>query len=334
MSLPPPDDLSRLSRDPSHDGGAPADEAPAVARATWRDAPGLLLRGGFVGAAEGVPGVSGGTIALVVGLYDRLIDSAGQLLHAVRLLVGVVLRRRTTAEVRDALRAIDWRFLAPVLAGMAIFLLAILSTVAPLLEEHPVQVNAVFFGMIMVSLAVPIGLMPHRPGVRDLALIALAAVIAFGLTSLPQADIASPPLWLVFVGAAIAINALVVPGVSGSFVLLAMGLYIPVQQAVSNRDLTFVAVFAAGALIGLGLFVKVLQWLLHHHRQVFMAIVAGLMLGSLRSLWPWQDGTALLAPPGIGEVMACVGLAVLGGAVVAAALWWERRHPNAVVVEP
>ncbi|WP_158277232.1 DUF368 domain-containing protein [Serinibacter arcticus] len=310
----------------------PEDEAPAVARATWRDAPGLMLRGGFVGMAEGVPGISGGTIALVVGLFDRLIDSAGQLVHALRVTVSAALRRSEGREVRAAFGVIDWRFLAPVLLGMAVVLVATLSLLAPLLEAHPVQVSSVFLGMIAVSILVPLRMMPHRPSPRDLLLIAGGAVVAFGLTSLPRVDVAQPPLWLVFVGAAIAINALVVPGVSGSFVLLTLGLYIPVQAALADRDLVFILTFAAGAAVGLGSFVKVLQWLLHHRRQVFLAVVTGLMIGSLRSLWPWQDGTTLLAPPSASAVGVSALLALAGGAVVWLALAWERRHGSPAVV--
>lgn len=329
-----PSDLGTADPAPFAPAAPTPDEAPAVARARWRDAPGLMVRGGLVGAAEGVPGISGGTIALVVGLFDRLIDAAGQLVHVARVAASTMLRRRSGAALRTAASEIDWRFLLPVLAGMAIVLLATLSTVAPLLEAHPVQVSAVFLGMIAVSVLVPLRLAPRRFGPRDLAMAAAGAAAAFVLTGLPALDVDAPPLWLVFVGAAVAVNALVVPGLSGSFVLLALGLYVPIQQALAARDLAFIGVFIAGAAVGLGSFVKVLRWLLHHRRQATMAVLTGLMVGSLRALWPWREGTAVLAPPNGAELAVAAGLALAGGAVVALALWWERRHASAVVVAP
>ncbi|MCB7135125.1 DUF368 domain-containing protein [Cellulosimicrobium marinum] len=303
------------------------DEHPAHLahrRTAWRSAPGNAVRGGLVGAAESVPGISGGTIALVVGLYDDLIDAASQLLHAARELVTGVVRRRGVGPALGALRAVDWPLLVPVLLGMVVVLLLSLQLVAPLLESNPVPVRSVFFGMIVVSVAVPLRLMPGRFRVLDGVLLAVAAVVGFLLTSLPPGQVDDPSLWLVFLGAAVAINALVLPGVSGSFVLLAMGLYVPVQEAVSDRDLAFVGTFVLGAAIGLGSFVKLLQWLLHHRRQATMAVLAGLMIGSLRALWPWQteDGT-LLAPT--GSVLGPVLLALAGAAVVLVAMVWEAR---------
>jgi putative membrane protein len=303
------------------------DEHPAHlarSRTSWRSGPASAVRGGLVGAAESVPGISGGTIALVVGLYDDLIDAAGQLLHALRELVTGVVRRRGVAPALRALRAVDWALLVPVLVGMVVVLLLSLRLIAPLLESHPVPVRAVFFGMIVVSVAVPLRLMPARFRPLDGLLLAVAAVAGFLLTSLPPGQVDDPSLWLVALGAAVAINALVLPGVSGSFVLLAMGLYVPVQEAVSERDLAFVGAFALGAVVGLGSFVKLLQWLLHHRRQVTMAVLAGLMVGSLRALWPWQeDDGALLAPT--GSVAGPVLLAVAGAAVVVVAMLWEAR---------
>lgn len=282
------------------------------------------MRGGLVGAAESVPGISGGTVALVVGLYDDLIDAAGEMLHAGRELVTGLVRRRGVAPAVAALRAVDWPLLVPVLLGMLVVLLLSLRLIAPLLESHPVPVRSVFFGMIVVSVAVPLRLMPGRFRALDGVLLVVAAAAGFLLTSLPPGQVDDPSLWFVFLGAAVAINALVLPGVSGSFVLLAMGLYVPVQQALSDRDLAFVGAFVLGAAVGLASFVKLLQWLLHHRRQATMAVLAGLMIGSLRALWPWQeeDGT-LLAPT--GPVLVPVLLALAGGAVVAGAMVWEAR---------
>lgn len=309
------------------DGPVPLDPAGAEPRrkTPWRMAPFNAFRGGLVGAAESVPGISGGTIALIVGLYDHLIDAAGELLHALRALVSGLVRREGAGAGLRALKAVDWPLLVPVLSGMGVVLLLSLKTIAPLLESHPVPMRALFFGMILVSIAVPLRMMTGRFRVVDGLLLLVAAVGAFLLTGLPEAEIDRPPLWLVFIGAAIAINALVLPGVSGSFVLLAMGLYVPVQHAIDERNMVFVGVFALGAMIGLGSFVKVLQWLLHHRRQATMAVLAGLMIGSLRSLWPWQTEANELQAPS-GQVLGPVLLTLVGAALVLTAMIWEAKQ--------
>lgn len=308
-----------------HDASPPRHATPSSgAASTWSSAPLNAVRGGLVGAAESVPGISGGTVALVVGLYDQLIDAASQLVHALREFVtGIVRGRGVGAGVR-ALKEVNWPFLVPVLIGMAVVLLLSLKLIAPLLESNPVPTHAVFFGMIAVSVAVPLRMLPRRFGALDTLLFVAAAAAAFVLTGLPAVQVGEPALWYVFIGAALAINALVLPGVSGSFLLLVMGLYVPVQQAIDARDLGFVAVFALGALVGLGSFVKLLRWLLHHRRQGTMAVLAGLMLGSLRSLWPWQSETReLLAPT--GSVAGPLLLALAGAGVVLLAILWESR---------
>jgi putative membrane protein len=304
--------------------------ASPSARTSWAHAPGNAIRGGLVGAAESVPGISGGTIALVVGLYDDLLAAASQVVHGGRELVQGLASRQGVRAAARALRQVDWPFLLPVLAGMAVVLLVSLNTIAPLLESHPVPMRAVFFGMIAVSVSVPLGMMPHRFRPRDALLLVAGAVVAFALAGLPSAVVADPPLWFVFLAAAVAINALVLPGVSGSTVLVVLGLYIPVQQALHDRDLGFVGTFALGAAVGLASFVKLLHWLLEHRRQGTMAVLAGLMIGSLRALWPWQDDDhGLLAPPAAGDVVGPVLLAVLGATLVLVATWWEaRRNPE------
>ncbi|GAB4086967.1 DUF368 domain-containing protein [Myceligenerans cantabricum] len=307
-----------------HDATSPRHASSPSGRASWSSAPLNAVRGGLVGAAESVPGISGGTVALVIGLYDHLIDAASALVHAGRELVTGIARGRGAGPGLRALKEINWPLLVPVLIGMVVVLLLSLRLIAPLLESNPVPTHAVFFGMIAVSIAVPLRMMPRRFGALDGVLFAVAAVVAFVLTGLPEAEVGEPQLWYVVLGAAIAINALVLPGVSGSFLLLVMGLYVPVQHAIEDRDLAFVGAFALGAVVGLGSFVKVLQWLLHHRRQGTMAVLAGLMLGSLRSLWPWQsESSALLAPT--GSVAGPVLLAVAGAGVVLLAILWESR---------
>lgn len=295
-------------------------------------------RGFLIGMAELVPGVSGGTVALVTGVYDELIDSASHVVAAARRLVTGPDRLRSAAA---ELRRTDWWLVVPVLAGMAAAVLSMAGVMGGFVTDHPEHARGLFFGLVATSVVVPVSMLPrdsHRTGAhraRDAALVALAAGSAFWLTGLASSRVvAEPPPVVVFAAAAVAICALVVPGVSGSFFLLAVGLYQPTMSAIDARDLGYVAVFAAGATLGLASFVKLLHHLLHHHRRGTLLVMVGLMLGSLRALWPWQgegavvDGEhkgtgALLWPttPVAGPVL----LALLGVAVVLVAFAVERR---------
>jgi len=280
-------------------------------------------RGALIGAAEVVPGVSGGTVALVVGVYERLIGSAGHLLTALRVLVSDVPRGRGTAAGRAELRQVDWGTVLPVLVAMFAALLTLARIIEPLLEEQPERARALFLGLVLASIVVP-ARMVHRWGGREVLLAVVAAVAAVLLTGLPPGTNDAPSMLLVYCSAALAICALVLPGVSGSFLLLSIGVYEPTLSAVNDRDLGYVAVFAAGALTGLALFVKVLQWLLTHRRAATLAVMTGLMVGSLRALWPWQDEERTLLGPG-GDVGPVLGFVVLGLAVVGALLVVEAR---------
>lgn len=272
-----------------------------------------------MGCAEVVPGVSGGTIALIVGIYERL-------LMALRagVSLGVAAVRLDGEGARRAARAMDWGFLVPLGVGMAAALLLGARVIPSLLERYPQGSSALFFGLILASLVVPWRMWQERRPSHWAVLVA-AAVAAFVLTGIPEREIADPALPLVFVAAAIAICALTLPGVSGSYLLLAMGLYAPTLEAVDSRDLAYVAVFGAGALAGLALFARVLTSLLRHHRDVTVAALLGLMVGSLRALWPWAtaDG-GLLAPPGDATVLPIIAMAVCGMAIVGGLLLVSR----------
>lgn len=295
-----------------------------------------VLRGAAIGAAEVVPGVSGGTIALVVGVYEILIGSAEAVVKGVLALVVDSVRGRGATRAREHLRLVRWGVVLPVLAGMVLAVLAGAALLEPFVVDHPEQSRALFAGMILVSLWVPLRLV-GRWDVRTVLLAVVAAVAAFLLAGLPTLDPVDPPLPVVGIAAAVAICALVVPGVSGSYLLLAVGLYAPTLAAVNQRDFAYLGVFALGALIGLSSFVVLMQWLLEHHRRATLAVALGLMAGSLRALWPWQDADGGAAAP-TSDGAATTALAfVVGAVIVAGALllqsWHERRTATVAPVD-
>lgn len=309
--------------------------------ATGRRSPLLLpldlLRGFLIGMAELVPGVSGGTVALVTGVYEELIGSAS---HALRALKRLAFGPDRWAGFREEARRTDWFLIVPVLVGMAAALLLVAGTVEDFVTGHPEQARGLFLGLVLASIAVPLRMAAATAGgwslrASDVAWFVVAAVAAFVMVGFASGgDVAEPPMWVVFLAAAVAICALVVPGVSGSFFLLAVGLYSTTLEAVDERDIGYLAVFAAGALVGLGSFVQLLNYLLETHRRATLVAMAGLMLGSLRALWPWQSSGndvteeahgpgALLAPydPVLGPVL----LALLGVVIVVALIVVEER---------
>lgn len=281
------------------------------------------IRGALIGIAEIIPGVSGGTIALIVGVYRALIESAGHLVRGIVTLVVDGVRRRGQARSREHFAHVQWAVILPLLVGMfaAVFLGAML--LAPLIDEHPEIARALFAGLIVTSLIVPIRMVGGRWRSTEWIGAIIAAAAAFALAGIPTADPANPPLLLVAVAAAVAVCALVLPGVSGSFILLVVGMYQPTLQAVNDRDLVYLGTFAVGAIIGLSLFVSGLQWLLENRRRITLAVMTGLMVGSLRALWPWQSESGAAEAPGAGDVPAAVIAFVVGVLIVAVLLLVE-----------
>ncbi len=278
-------------------------------------------RGALIGTVEIIPGVSGGTVALIVGVYETLIDSAGHLARGVARAASDGVRGRGLTRAREEFAAVRWSVVLPVGFGMIAAVLAASAILAPIIEAEPVASRALFAGLILASLVVPIRMVGGRWRMREYAIAAVGAVAGFLLTSLPQVDPLEPPLPVVALAAAFAVCALVVPGVSGSFILLAVGMYAPTLAAVNERDLVYLGVFILGAMIGLGLFVSVLQWLLVHRRRIMLAMMTGLMLGSLRALWPWQEG-GTVQPPG-PDALPVLLLVLLGAAAVGGVLLIE-----------
>ncbi len=302
------------------------DRAIAHRAARPAQSPLNIVRGFLLGLAELVPGVSGGTVALVTGVYERALVAASALGRA---FVGLAKGPDRRAVFRAHIRQVEWWLVAPMLVGMVTAVLLAAGTVASLVEANPENARGLFFGLVAASLAVPIRMLPARAdrrpvGIGEILVSLAAAVASFVLVGFASgAAIDDPPWWFVLIAAAIAVCALVVPGVSGSFFLLASGLYAPTLEAVDQRDLGYIGVFAAGALIGLLTVVKAMTVLLARARRATVLVMFGLMLGSLRALWPWQGGPG--GEDGHGTLLAPIDpagpiLFAVGGAVVVLAL--------------
>jgi putative membrane protein len=287
-----------------------------VGQAPLREAPGHFLRGMAMGSADIVPGVSGGTVALVLAIYHRLVGAIRNGSSALGHFLKLDLRGGWSR-----LREVDWFFLIPLALGILTAVLLLAGEIEHQLEAHPVQMSGLFLGLVAGSTVVATGLLTRRDTREWMLILGAGATffVALGFTA-GASEVGSGgaiPLWQFFLAGAIAICAMILPGVSGSFLLVTMGMYTPVLNAVNERDLTTLLVFAVGCVVGLALFSQFLHWALTEHYDTIMAVLIGLMLGSLRVLWPWPDGAnsvELGAPD--QAVPATLALVVLGLAVV------------------
>jgi putative membrane protein len=283
-----------------------------------------------MGAADIVPGVSGGTVALVLGIYERLIRNVHTGAHALK----EILQGRFAAA-GATLRRVEWVWLLALLAGILLAVAALSSILETLLHDHPVRMSGLFFGLVAGSLTVGWRLIRHI-GPREIGVMLVVALGLFLLLGLRAdtevaegtAEVVTKAWWVFFLSGALAICAMILPGISGSFILVMIGMYTEVLGAVNDRDLVSLAATAAGCIVGLALFSTVLNWSLEHHHDLVMAAMVGLMLGSLRVLWPWPGGTGTttLSRPA-GDVAVPVLLALGGFAlVVAVELIATRSH--------
>ena len=288
-----------------------------------------------MGTAEIIPGVSGGTVALIVGIYERLIDAITQ-----AFVFAFSLLRFKPAAIGTEFKKIDWPLIIPLMMGMGTAIILLAQLLEHLLETYPVECRGLFFGLIAASVAIP-WLRVENKNTKAISLVIIAAVSAFIATSLSPREIADPGYAQIFGGAMIAICAMILPGVSGAFLLLVMGLYAPTMAAVNAKNIPYILTFMAGAATGIGLFSRFLKWLLDRYHDTTMAILTGLMIGSLRALWPWQQCEEIIIPeksepvitncqvliPGATDPVLPVILLMAGGfALVATVVWWESRQ--------
>ncbi|MCP9237558.1 DUF368 domain-containing protein [Lewinella sp. JB7] len=247
----------------------------------------LILKGMAMGIAEAIPGVSGGTIAFITGIYERLLTAIGAILGT---RVAGTFRRE---GFRPAWHAADGGFLLQLFGGMLIGLAFAVKVITYLLEHYPTVVWGFFFGLI-ISSAIYVGRQIQGWRSSTVTFLIVGAVVAYMLTTINPLAGSTSPL-LVFFSGMIAISALILPGVSGSFILVLLGMYTVVFGAVqgltTGQDgaLLIVACFAAGCLVGLALFAKLLTWTFKTYPNRTFALLTGFMIGSLNKLWPWRN---------------------------------------------
>ncbi len=236
-------------------------------------------RGFAMGEADVVPGVSGGTMAFILGIYDELIDS----INAVDL--GFI-RRVLTFKWRAAFDDFPWKFLLSLAMGILTAILALANALHWALENYPVFIWAFFFGLIVASIVIVRRRVRNWNPVNVIAAI-LAAVGAFILVGLSPSETPHTPI-LLFLSGAVAICAMILPGISGAFILVLLGKYAHVLSAVKSLDVLTVTLVGLGAVVGLLSFARLLRWMLHRNHDLVVAILTGFMFGSLRKVWPWK----------------------------------------------
>jgi len=275
---------------------------------------GTVVRGFLMGAADVVPGVSGGTVALVLNFYERLVGSV----KAGSSALGQFARLDLSGGFAWLAR-VDWIFLVPLLVGIGLAIATLASLIETQLHDHPVEVAALFLGLVASSIVVAWRHLRRRdaPRLGVMVVVGVLLFVILGLRGGTSEDsvgqAADPAMWAFFLSGAIAICAMILPGISGSLILVMLGMYGPLLDAVTDREIGILGTFLVGATIGLALFSQVLHWALARHHDTVMAALIGLMLGSTRVLWPWPSGldsTELGSPD--GSIPVAIGLAVLG----------------------
>lgn len=238
------------------------------------------LKGMAMGAADAVPGVSGGTIAFISGIYEELISS----IHNINFSLFKTLKNE---GIKGAWKQVNGNFLAALFIGIGVSFISFMRLAKYLLEHHPILIWSFFFGLVLASILFIAKQIQHWNFKTIIALL-IGAFVAYYITTLPSLANNDSDLFL-FISAAIAICAMILPGISGSFILVLLGAYHTLSTAFHDFDLKKIAIFMAGAVIGLLSFSKVLKWLFTNYKNTTLSVLTGFIIGSLSVIWPWKE---------------------------------------------
>ncbi len=283
----------------------------------------IAAKGFCMGSADVVPGVSGGTMAFILGIYEELLNTIRNVGQPpfIQAVLGF--------RIQEALKILNWKFLVAIFGGIVLAVVTLAPMLEWLLEEHEVLLWSFFFGLVVASaIAVSRRVSQWTPPLW--IMLVIGTVFAFWLVGMTPAQ-TPETWWFLMLSGAIAICAMILPGISGSFILVLMSKYQFFIEAVTSRDFVSIGLAGVGALVGLVSFAQLLSWLFKRYHDLTVALLTGLMIGSLRKVWPWKevlettidrhgDEIPLIEAnilPSVGiELVYAVGLAILGFAAV------------------
>jgi putative membrane protein len=238
------------------------------------------LKGMAMGAADVVPGVSGGTIAFISGIYEELLNS-------ISAIDFKLLKTLKSNGIKAAWKQVNGPFLGSLFVGIFISIVSLAKVIKWLLENEPILLWSFFFGLVLASI-IYIAKQISKWSFISFLVLFLGALLAYYITTLNPLVENSSTLFF-FLSGAIAICAMILPGISGAFILVLLGAYKPILAAVNNRDFVVIAAVGLGAIVGLLTFSRALKWLFAHYKNITLAALTGFIIGSLNKIWPWKE---------------------------------------------
>ena len=241
----------------------------------------ISLKGMAMGAADVVPGVSGGTIAFISGIYEELLNSISSFNFS---LINVF----KNEGFKSVWIKVNGNFLVSLFVGILISVLSLAKLIESMLENHPIVIWSFFFGLVLASI-IYIGKQITKWTKGSFLCLILGAILAFYITTLNPMVSANSSHWFLFLAGMIAICAMILPGISGSFILVLLGAYKPVLNALNTKDFVSIIIFLVGAILGLLSFSRILKWLFSTYKNYTLATLTGFIIGSLNKIWPWKE---------------------------------------------
>ena len=241
----------------------------------------ISLKGMAMGAADVVPGVSGGTIAFISGIYEELLNSISSFKFS---LISVL----KNEGIKAVWKKINGRFLLALFIGICFSVLSLAKLIENLLENHPILIWSFFFGLVLASI-IFIAKQIKLWNIKCYLYLIFGLIFAYYITTLNPVITQNSSPWFLFLAGMVAICAMILPGISGSFILVLLGAYKPILNAINTKDFFSIIIFMAGAVLGLLTFSRVLKWLFSKYKNYTLALLIGFIAGSLNKIWPWKE---------------------------------------------